>query len=75
MSTSGETVSDGGASSETKRESGRLQDGGDCQDTHYVLALDVGTTVMRGHVYDSSGNIRGASSVKVCAGGEGGGEW
>ena len=32
----------------------------------------VGTTVMQGHVYDSSGRIRGASSVKVCGGGGGG---
>ena len=71
MSTGGgDTDSDGGAGDRTKSksnaESAAPQGEGDSQDTRYVLALDVGTTVMRGHVYDSSGHIRGASSVKVC---------
>ena len=69
MSTGGgDTDSDGGAGDRSKSndELAALQGEGDSQDTRYVLALDVGTTVMRGHVYDSSGHIRGASSVKVC---------
>ncbi|KAK7442999.1 hypothetical protein BaRGS_00040492, partial [Batillaria attramentaria] len=40
----------------------RLESGREHQ--QFVLALDIGTTVMRGHVYDVSGHVKGASSKK-----------
>ncbi|KAK7499243.1 hypothetical protein BaRGS_00009503 [Batillaria attramentaria] len=41
----------------------RLESGREHQ--QFVLALDIGTTVMRGHVYDVSGHVKGASSKKL----------
>lgn len=38
---------------------------GDTQHNHYVLALDIGTTVIRGHVYDVASCVRGTSSKKL----------
>jgi len=35
------------------------------QSTAYVLAVDVGTTTIRAHVYDSKTLIRGTASRKV----------
>jgi len=35
------------------------------QSTAYVLALDVGTTTIRAHVYDSKTVIQGTASRKV----------
>ncbi|KAL8595592.1 hypothetical protein ACOMHN_025629 [Nucella lapillus] len=46
-------------------ESAPLHDAGDSPDDLYVLALDVGSTMMRGHVYDRQGRIKGSSSVKL----------
>lgn len=45
----------------------RLKSQGDdpAPESKYVLALDVGTTMMRGHVYDSNGHVKGTSSVKI----------
>ncbi|XP_070172871.1 glycerol kinase 5-like [Littorina saxatilis] len=61
MSTKG--GGDGGTS--VKQELPPRHGEGDGQSIGYVLALDVGTTVMRGHVYDIKGHVKGASSMKL----------
>jgi hypothetical protein len=35
----------------------------------FVLAVDIGTTSLRSHIYNKQGNIKGASSKRVSAGG------
>ena len=76
MASVGDMDSDGDTN--RQKESSPISCEGDSSRVSYVLALDVGTTVMRAHIYDSGGHIRGASSVKVCKiqqrGGRGGGD-
>ncbi|XP_076435847.1 glycerol kinase 5-like isoform X2 [Babylonia areolata] len=57
--------SNAAASGRKRSVSSPLHGAGDSAEDCYVLALDVGTTTMRGHVYDRQGRIKGSSSVKL----------
>ncbi len=39
---------------------------GSCAENPFVLALDVGTTTIRCHIYDKHAHIKGSGFRKVC---------
>lgn len=41
---------------------------GDAARATYILGMDVGSTVIRGHVYDKAAALRGSSSRQVSSG-------